>query len=90
MNSAQWLELLRPFAAVQRLHISERLAPLVLPALRGLTREGAIAVLPVLDNLSLELLPSVPLRVEINPFMAARHLLGRPIAIRWGERECLG
>jgi len=87
MNSAQWLELLRPFDAVQRLHISERLAPLVL---QGLTRESATAVLPVLDNLSLGLLPSAPLREAINPFMDACHLLGRPIAIRWGEWECLG
>lgn len=90
-NNAQWLDLLRPFVAVERLHISERLAPLVLPALQGLTGEGATAVLPMLDNLSLEgLLPSASLLDEIAPFRAARHLLGRPIAIRWGERECLG
>jgi hypothetical protein len=92
MDSAQWLELLCPFDAVQRLHISERLAPLVLPALRGLTAGGGrvTEVLPALENLSLELLPSASLREEIYPFVDARHLLGHPIAIRWGEREFLG
>ena len=91
MDNAQWLELLCPFVAVERLHISERLAPLVLPALQGLTGERATAVLPALGNLSLEgLLPSEPLRKEMAPFMDARRLMDRPIAIRWGERECLG
>ena len=91
MNNAQWLDLLRPFVAVERLHISERLAPLVLPALQGLTGEKTTAVLPALDNLSLEgLIPTVSLREEMVPFITARHLLGRYLAIRWGDREYLG
>lgn len=88
MNSAQWLELLRPFVAVERLHISERLGPLIVPAFHELTGDRATAMLPALHSLFLEgLLPSVSVseREAIAPFKAARHDSGRPIAILWGE-----
>jgi len=39
MNSTQWIDLLRPFIAVARLHISERLGPLVVDALQELAGE---------------------------------------------------
>ena len=85
LKSAQWLELLHPFVAVEKLHISERLGPLVVAALQELTGEKATAVLPMLHSLFLEgLLPSLSVREAITPFMDARHLSGRPIAIRWG------
>jgi hypothetical protein len=88
MNGAQWLDLLRPFVAVERLHISERLGPHVVPAFRELTGERATEMLPALHSLFLEgLLPSVSVseREAIAPFMAARQDSGRPIAIIWGE-----
>jgi hypothetical protein len=88
VNSAQWLELLRPFVAVERLHISERLGPHVVPAFRELTGARATAMLPALHSLFLEgLLPSVSVseREAIAPFMAARQDSDRPIAILWGE-----
>jgi len=86
INSTQWLDLLRPFIAVERLHISERLGPLIVDALQELARERTITVLPVLQSLFFEgLLPSVPgIRDAIDPFIAARHISGLPLAIRWG------
>lgn len=83
-NSAQWLELLHPFTAVERLHISERLGPLIVRAFQGLTGERA-TVLPLLHSLFLQgLLPSASVREVIDPFITARHLSGCPIAVRWG------
>jgi hypothetical protein len=93
MHSTQWLELLHPFFAVERLHISERLGPLVIPAFQELTGERATAVLPELQSLFLEgLLPSVSVSVQeaIALFRTARHTLGRPIAILWGDSEWAG
>jgi hypothetical protein len=86
-NSTRWLELLLPFVSVGRLYISERLGPLVVHALQELSGARATAVLPALHSLFLEgLLPSVLVREAIDPFIAARHLSGRPVAVRWGER----
>jgi len=86
MNSTQWIDLLRPFIAVARLHISERLGPLVVDALQELAGERTTSVLPALQSLFFEgLLPSVPgIREAIDPFIAARHISGLPLAIRWG------
>ncbi|KAH9958068.1 hypothetical protein BC827DRAFT_1385343 [Russula dissimulans] len=86
VNSTQWLDILRPFIAVGRLHISERLGPIVVDALQELVGERTTEVLPVLQSLFFEgLLPSVPgVREAIDPFIAARHISGLPIAIRWG------
>jgi len=86
-NGTRWLELLLPFVSVGRLHISERLGPLVVQALQELSGAGPTAVLPALHSLFLEgLLPSVSVREAIDPFIAARHLSGRSVAVRWGEQ----
>ena len=82
VNSSQWLELFRPFSAVRSLYVSERLEPLVAAALRGLTGERAMEVLPTLRYLSLDEL-RLPGSVwdAMVPFVAARQLLGHPIVV---------
>ncbi|KAH9980542.1 hypothetical protein BJV74DRAFT_856397, partial [Russula compacta] len=73
MNQIQWLEIFRPFTAVQKLHISDRMMPLFLPALRGLTEEGAKELLPALHSLVFMLLqPNEYMQDVIRAFSTAR------------------
>jgi hypothetical protein len=75
MDSLQWLELFRLLIAVQSLHVSERLVHRVAAALKGLTGEMAMEVLPALHTLWLEgLQPSGPVQDAIKPFATARQL----------------
>jgi hypothetical protein len=75
MDSLQWLELFRLLIAVQSLHVSERLVHRVAAALKGLTGEMAMQVLPALHTLWLEgLQPSGPVQDAIKPFATARQL----------------
>jgi hypothetical protein len=88
MDSSLWLELFHLFIAVQRLYISERLAPSVAAALQGLTGERTMEVLPALNSLSLEgFEPSGAVEEGIKSFVASRRLSGRPIAIQGWELE---
>jgi len=56
MESAQWLNLFRPFTAVQNLHVSKLIVPLVAPVLQGpnVPGEGHTDALPALRELILE------------------------------------
>src|SRR6266851_1810857 len=82
MEDTQWLELLRPFASVQDLDLSEDSVPFVAPALQELSGETAIEVLPALQNLSLTgRQPSEPAKEAIGKFIAARQLSGCPITV---------
>ncbi|KAH9971567.1 hypothetical protein BGW80DRAFT_1446400 [Lactifluus volemus] len=53
MDDTQWLELFRPFTALQTLRMSGPLQSLVMSALQGPGGEWAMEVLPTLDNLHL-------------------------------------
>jgi hypothetical protein len=82
MDSLQWLELFRLFIAVQSLYVSENLVPPVAAALQELTGGMAIEVLPALHNLSLEgLEPSGHVQEDIQSFVMARQLSGRPVIV---------
>ena len=77
-----WLRLLIPFTAVKNLYISETFAPGIAAALQELVRGRIIEVLPSLQNIFLEGPElSGPLQENIEQFVAARRLSGRPIAI---------
>jgi len=88
MDSTQWLELFHPFIAVQSLWVTMELVPLVAPALQDLTGDRATEVLPALSDLHLEgLEPSGLLWEAIQPFITARQLSDRPVAIKCGELQ---
>ena len=83
VDSSQWLELLRPFNAVRTLYMSERLEPLVAAALRELTGERTMEVLPALENVSLDgLEPSGSARDAMGSFIAARQLSHHPVLVQ--------
>jgi len=54
IENSHWLELLDPFIAVERLHITEYLGSLVASALGGIPARRAAEVLPALQSLFLE------------------------------------
>jgi hypothetical protein len=87
MDSSQWLELFRLFVAVQSLHVSEGLVFPVSRALRDLTGQTAVEVLPVLRTLFVEgLEPSGPVHEAMKPFDTARQLSHRPVVVqRWDQ-----
>ncbi|KAI0284790.1 hypothetical protein BC826DRAFT_1109559 [Russula brevipes] len=84
IESTLFLELFRPFTATQDLYVSESLVPFIAPALQEPVGEMATEVLPNLRNLFL----GGSVQEAIQPFLDARRLSGRPIAIhRWEEEE---
>lgn len=87
LDSAQWLELFHPFAAVQRLHVSEELQLLVAPAFHGLTGGRATEMLPALRTLFLGgFRPHSSVSDAIEPFIDSRRLSDRPVAVlRWHQ-----
>jgi hypothetical protein len=87
-DNVQWLEVLHPFTAVKNVYISWYFAPRIADALRELAGERATDVLPALESLFLEdLWPSGPVEKTIGNFVAARQLLGHPVAVSRWERE---
>ncbi|KAI0277926.1 caspase domain-containing protein [Russula aff. rugulosa BPL654] len=75
-----WLELLRPFAAVENLYLSKEFAPGIAVALQELS--GITEVLPRLQNIFVEGLERLgPLQENIGQFVATRRLSGHPIAV---------
>ena len=71
MEHTQWLELFRPFTAVQTLKISHKVKPLIVLALQELTGERVMEVLPALVSLNLEY-QSGSEQQAMEPFIAAR------------------
>jgi hypothetical protein len=83
MDPSQWLELFRLLVAVQSLFVSERLVHRVAAALKELTGETAVEVLPALQGLSLEgLQPSGPVQDAMKSFATARQLTTHPVVIQ--------
>jgi hypothetical protein len=88
IGHTQWLELLRPFAAVRNFYLSEKLAQSIVSALQVFLRQGVTRVLlPTLHNLFLEgSLPSRPVQEAIRQSLAAQQLSSHPVAIsQWRE-----
>ena len=87
MDPSQWLELFRLLIAVQSLYVSERLVHRVAAALKELTGEMAMEVLPALRSLRLEgLQPSGPVQDAIQSFATARQQTNNPVVIQPWER----
>ena len=88
IESVQWLELFRTFIAVQGLYVSKKLGPLVADALQELTQDSATEMLPLLRRLSLGgLRPCGSVEYLIEPFVAARRLSDRPVAVEGWEQD---
>jgi hypothetical protein len=82
VENDQWLELLRPFAAVKSLYLCEESAPDIAAALQELIEGRISEVLPSLQNIFVEgLEPLGPLQENIGQFATARQLSGHPIVI---------
>jgi hypothetical protein len=83
IESAQWIELLQPFASVKNMSISEGVAPRVAPPLMALTGERVTEVLPALQNILVEELQSMGhIQEALDHFSALRRISGFPVAIR--------
>ena len=81
-ENMQWLEIFQPFTAVKNLYVSWQFAQCIAPALQKLVGGRVTDVLPALERLYLQdLQPSGPIREAIGRFVAARQLLGHPVAV---------
>jgi hypothetical protein len=84
VENTLWLELLYPFMAVKNLYLSKQVAPRIVPALQELVGTRTTEVLPTLQNVFLEGVPSsgpVQEGIGIGQFVAARQVTSHPIAI---------
>jgi hypothetical protein len=82
MVSTQFLEVFQSFTAIRSLYVSRTLVPFIAPALKELIGESATEVLPNLRDLSLEgSAISGSIQEDIRPFIEARRLSGRPVAV---------
>ena len=87
VESSQWLELLHSFTAVKHLYISPKSTPGIATALQGLVAETVTEVLPAMQTVFLETLPSKPIQEAIEKFAAARQLFSHPITVSRCGRE---
>ena len=85
-EDSEWLELLRPLAAVKNLYLSKKVGLRIAPALQELAfDEGLTEVLPALQDIYLaDLQPTGSVQEAINYFAYTRWLSGQPVAVfRW-------
>ena len=88
VETSQWLDVFRPFAAVKDLYLSQDFGSrTVVPALQDLIRHK---VLPALQTIFLEVpLPLRPVQKLIEQFIVARRLASRPISLFCWEKSVL-
>jgi len=80
-----WLDLLRSFAVVKNLYLSEEFVPVVAPALQELV---GTEVLPTLENIFLEgFQPTGTVHEGIEKFVVARRLINCPVAVSHWDAE---
>jgi hypothetical protein len=85
VDHTQWLEIFRPFIAVQSLDIYGLEEPIT-PALQELTGTRVMEVLPALRTLGVkDPDESGSVRQALEPFIAARHLSNHPVTVHKGE-----
>ena len=88
IESGQWMEVLRPLAAVRHLYLSREFTPRIAPTLQELVGGRVTEVLPALQTLFLEeALPSGPVQEGIGKFVDARQLAGHSVAVSLWERK---
>ncbi|KAH9952991.1 hypothetical protein BGW80DRAFT_1414523 [Lactifluus volemus] len=82
MDGTPWLELFHPFTAVRTLDISHTMQSHVVSALRGLSGELAMQVLPALEMLRIPWYQgSGPERHDMWPFIIARQRSNHPVVV---------
>ena len=82
IESTLWLDLLRSFAAVKNLYLSEEYVPHIAHALQELVGGRTAEILPNLENIFLDKFrPLGPLHEDIEKFIAARRLASHPVAV---------
>jgi hypothetical protein len=88
-RDSEWLELLRPFAAVKNLYLSKKVAQHVAPALQELAFDERVTKeLPALQNIFMgDLQPTGSVQEAINYFAYMRWISGQPIAVFQWEVE---
>ena len=90
MEDSQWLDLLRPFMAVESFHVTEYLGLFTASALQEVTGRRTTEILPALCSLFLQGLgPSAFLQGALRQFLAARWSTSHPVTIchrksQWG------
>lgn len=94
IDHEQWFEILRLFASVRELYVSDTMWPLLAPTLKQHTGENTLVILPMLCDLFLDQSePSGPLRETLQPFVAARELAAHPVVVHHkegGEWKAIG
>ncbi|KAI0251638.1 hypothetical protein BJV78DRAFT_1209556 [Lactifluus subvellereus] len=81
MDHARWLEIFRPFIALQSLRIKPGVVPFIAPALQELTGDRVMEVLPALHSISLGNASGSAARA-LDQFIAARQLSGHPVTVQ--------
>jgi hypothetical protein len=82
IEGSQWLELLHPFTGVKDLYLFKEFGPRIAPSLQELVGGRTTEVLPSLQSLFLEELPTPgPFKEAIGKFVAARQLSNHPVAV---------
>jgi len=88
VESTQFLEIFQIFTAIRSLYVSKTLVPFIASALQELIGESATEVLPNLDNLFLgRSAISGSIQEDIQPFIEARRLSGRPVTVHHWEGQ---
>jgi hypothetical protein len=81
MESARWLELLDPFAALKNIYLSKEIATHFCSALQELSGESVTEVLPALRNLYVQRSSLESVQEVMKSFVAARQLPGHPVVV---------
>jgi hypothetical protein len=82
IETAQWLELFRPFSSVKDLIVPcKEMIRIVAPALAELAGQRGAEVLPLLQNLFLDLRDLGPVQETIDQFIATRKRFGGPVDV---------
>ena len=89
MKKIRWLELLQPFTSAKDLYLGSVVAPRITRMLRDFARISTAEVLPSLQHIFVQDSRKLEALLEfIGPFIAARQLFGRPVALhRWDELQ---
>jgi hypothetical protein len=88
IQSSQWLQLLQPFISVKDFYISEKILPLIAPALQELVGERVAEAIPALECVFLEGLRASGSVIDtIRPFVAERQLSTHSIVASYWDIE---
>jgi hypothetical protein len=88
IENMQLLEILHPFTAVKNLYLTDEAAGCIEPALEELVGGRTMEVLPMLQEVFIEMVPHIRQHSEgIPKFVAARQLSGHPITVSHSWRK---